>query len=116
MILLKCKEYKDLGKDDLKETMDLLDNHPSLPGNRYLTEKIMIAASRTDKAVIKRKHYAFEMKLANSFICTGIVMLMSNIIAMQKDIFLAEGLRENILSFNQLIAEIFSKLSGFNIF
>jgi hypothetical protein len=106
---LKYKEYKEFYSEDIRGTIDLLDNHKSIKGNKYLTDRIMEAVL-TPKEVTPRNNYYFQMKLASSFICTGIVSLVTNFIAIKNNIIITENIKNTIWSFNDFLSQVISKI------
>lgn len=115
MRLLNCKKYEEFNEQLDVDTIDLLNNHPSIKGNNYLTDRIMDAALQpeTGRSIIKRKSYSFEMKLASSLICTGVFVLATNLLALNTHIIFADGFQRTIYSFNDILVNVMNKFQIF---
>lgn len=90
------------------DTIELLNNHPPLAGDKYLTEKIMAAVLNEPEQKISKKsfHYSFEFKLANSLICTGVVLLITNILTINTNTYLYDGFKQTITNFNNILTNV----------
>lgn len=115
MRLLNCKKHEEYNEQIDIDTIDLLNNHPSIKGNNYLTDRIMEAALQpeTGRSIVKRKSYSFEMKLASSLICTGVFVLVTNLVALNTNIFFADGFQRTISNINDILADVMNKFQIF---
>ncbi|GMQ59495.1 hypothetical protein AN1V17_38920 [Vallitalea sediminicola] len=112
---MNCKKHNELNDQLDIDTIDLLNNHPSIKGNNYLTDRIMEAALQSEPGRIttKRKNYSFEMKLASSLICTGVFILVSNLLALNTNIFFADGFQKTIYNFNDILTNVINRFQVF---
>ncbi|WP_281819155.1 hypothetical protein [Vallitalea longa] len=104
---MNCKKHEQLEILDV-DTIDLLNNHPPLVRDKYLTDKIMTAVLNESEQKKSRKsfNYSFELKLANSLICTGVFLLITNILTINSNTYIYDGFRETICNFNNMLTNI----------
>lgn len=112
---LKYKEYNERNEKDMEDVITLLDEHPSIENNDYLTARIMHSINHIqEKAPIKkRKPLSFEMKLAGSLICSGVLILVNNVITLGQDLYFNEGVMKTIDSFNHILSDAINRLGSY---
>ncbi len=112
---LKYKEYIDKNQKNMEDVITLLNEHPSLGKDDYLTAKIMhtVNYSQEEVPIKKRKPLSFEIKLAGSFICSGVLILVNNIIATGQDLYFNEGVMKTINSLNHILADTINRLGRY---
>lgn len=102
---MNCKKYEQFDESDI-DIIDLLNNHPPLEGDKYLTDKIMTSVLYKSESKIEEKNISntFQLKLANSFICTGVFLLVTNLFCLKSN---TPELQQTISQFNKIVSNIF---------
>ncbi|QUI20982.1 hypothetical protein HZI73_01130 [Vallitalea pronyensis] len=112
---MKYKAYNAKHEKNMEDVITLLDEHPKINQDDFLTTKIMQSVNHLAKNEVpkKRKPFTFEMKLAGSLICSGVLILVNNVITLGKDLYFNEGVMKTIDSLNHILSDAINRLGRY---
>lgn len=110
---LKYKASNNKKEENMDSIITLLDEHERLESQDLLTARILHAVNRQEELPVRQsKQMSFQMKLAGSFICSGILILITNIVGLSKEVYFDAHLMKSMNSIGSIISEVINQIAN----